>query len=41
MTRFSPGTYIRVDAPHLMESAIPDEIVEALRNVIRDRLLDT
>jgi pimeloyl-ACP methyl ester carboxylesterase len=32
--RFSPGTYIRVDAPHLMEHAIPEQIVEALRNVI-------
>ncbi len=32
--RFSPGTYLRVDAPHLMEHAISDQIVEALRNVI-------
>lgn len=32
--RFSPGTYLRVDAPHFMEPAIPDEIVEALRTVI-------
>jgi pimeloyl-ACP methyl ester carboxylesterase len=32
--RFSPGTYIRVDAPHLMEHAIPDQIVEAVRNVV-------
>jgi pimeloyl-ACP methyl ester carboxylesterase len=32
--RFSPGTYIRVDAPHLMEGVIRDEIAEAVRSVI-------
>lgn len=32
--RFSPGTLIRVDAPHFMEPAIPREIAQALRDVI-------
>jgi pimeloyl-ACP methyl ester carboxylesterase len=32
--RFSPGTYIRVDAPHFMEPAIPVDIADALRMVI-------
>jgi pimeloyl-ACP methyl ester carboxylesterase len=32
--RFSPGTFIPIDAPHFMEPAIPDEIAEALREVI-------
>ena len=32
--RFSPGTYVRVESPHFMEAAIPDQIVEALRSVI-------
>ena len=32
--RFSPGTYLRVDSPHFMEAAIPDQVVEALRQVI-------
>jgi hypothetical protein len=32
--RFSPGTFIPIDAPHLMEPAIPDEIAEALCDVI-------
>jgi pimeloyl-ACP methyl ester carboxylesterase len=32
--RFSPGTFIPIDAPHFMEPAIPDEIAEALRDVI-------
>jgi pimeloyl-ACP methyl ester carboxylesterase len=34
--RFSPGTYIRVDSPHFMEAAIPDQVVEALRRVIEE-----
>lgn len=32
--RFAPGTYVRVDAPHFMEPAIPGQIAEALREVI-------
>ncbi|HEX6867881.1 MAG TPA: hypothetical protein VF119_03700, partial [Candidatus Limnocylindrales bacterium] len=32
--RFSPGTHVRVDAPHFMEPAIPGQIAEALREVI-------
>jgi pimeloyl-ACP methyl ester carboxylesterase len=32
--RFSPGTFIPIDAPHYMEPAIPDEIADALRDVI-------
>jgi pimeloyl-ACP methyl ester carboxylesterase len=32
--RFSPGTYVRVDAPHFMEPVIPDQIADALRAVI-------
>jgi pimeloyl-ACP methyl ester carboxylesterase len=32
--RFSPGTYVRVDAPHFMEPAIPDQIADAVREVI-------
>jgi pimeloyl-ACP methyl ester carboxylesterase len=32
--RFSPGTFIPIDAPHFMEPAIPDEIAAALRDVI-------
>ena len=32
--RFSPGRYIRVDSPHFMEAAIPDQIVEELRRLI-------
>jgi pimeloyl-ACP methyl ester carboxylesterase len=32
--RFSPGRDLRVDAPHFMEVAIPDEIIEELRRVI-------
>jgi pimeloyl-ACP methyl ester carboxylesterase len=32
--RFSPGTFIPIDAPHFMEPAIPDEIADALRDVI-------
>jgi hypothetical protein len=31
--RFSPGTFIPIDAPHVMEPAIPDEIASALRAV--------
>lgn len=34
--RFSPGTYLRVDSPHFMEAAIPDQVVEALRQVIEE-----
>ena len=32
--RFSPGRYVRVDAPHFMEVAIPDRITRELRRVI-------
>lgn len=32
--RFSPGTLIRVDAPHFMEPVIPGEIADAIRDVI-------
>jgi hypothetical protein len=32
--RFSPGRYVRVDAPHFMEVAIPEQIAEELRRVI-------
>jgi pimeloyl-ACP methyl ester carboxylesterase len=32
--RFSPGRYLRVDAPHFMEPAIPERIAEELRKVI-------
>jgi pimeloyl-ACP methyl ester carboxylesterase len=32
--RFSPGTFVPIDAPHFMEPAIPDEIADALRDVI-------
>jgi pimeloyl-ACP methyl ester carboxylesterase len=32
--RFSPGTFVPVDAPHFMEPAIPDEIADAVRDVI-------
>lgn len=32
--RFSPGKLVWVDAPHFMEPAIPDQIAEALREVI-------
>ncbi len=32
--RFSPGTYIRVDAPHFMEAAIPEKITGEVRKVI-------
>jgi hypothetical protein len=32
--RFAPGSYIRLDSPHFMESAIPERIVEELRRVI-------
>ena len=34
--RFAPGTLIHVDSPHFMEAAIPDRIVEALRQVIEE-----
>jgi pimeloyl-ACP methyl ester carboxylesterase len=32
--RFSPGRYLRVDAPHFMERAIPEKIAKELRRVI-------
>lgn len=32
--RFSPGEYLRVDAPHFMEDAIPEKITRELRQVI-------
>jgi pimeloyl-ACP methyl ester carboxylesterase len=32
--RFSPGRYLRVDAPHFMEVAIPERITAELRRVI-------
>ena len=32
--RFSPGRYLRVDAPHFMEVAIPEQITKELRRVI-------
>jgi pimeloyl-ACP methyl ester carboxylesterase len=32
--RFSPGRYLRVDAPHFMEAAIPEQITKELRRVI-------
>jgi hypothetical protein len=32
--RFAPGRYVRVDAPHFMEVAIPDRITRELRRVI-------
>jgi pimeloyl-ACP methyl ester carboxylesterase len=32
--RFSPGTFVEIEAPHFMEPAIPDEIADALRDVI-------
>ncbi len=32
--RFSPGRYLRVDAPHFMEVAIPERITQELRRVI-------
>jgi pimeloyl-ACP methyl ester carboxylesterase len=32
--RFDPGELIWVDAPHFMESAIPDEITDALLRVV-------
>jgi pimeloyl-ACP methyl ester carboxylesterase len=32
--RFEPGELIMADAPHYMEPAIPDEIADALRDVI-------
>lgn len=32
--RFRPGTLVTVDAPHFMEVAIPDRIVDALREAI-------
>jgi pimeloyl-ACP methyl ester carboxylesterase len=32
--RFSPGRYVRVDAPHFMEAAIPELIVEELRLLV-------
>jgi pimeloyl-ACP methyl ester carboxylesterase len=34
--RFSPGRYLRVDAPHFMEPAIPEQIAEELRGVISE-----
>ena len=34
--RFAPGTLIYVGSPHFMEAAIPDQIVEALRQVIEE-----
>jgi pimeloyl-ACP methyl ester carboxylesterase len=32
--RFDPGRWVRVDAPHFMEAAIPDEIVGYVREVL-------
>lgn len=32
--RFSPGRYLRVNAPHFMEPAIPDTITQELQRVI-------
>jgi pimeloyl-ACP methyl ester carboxylesterase len=32
--RFSPGTLVTVDAPHFMEPVIPDQIADAVRDVI-------
>jgi pimeloyl-ACP methyl ester carboxylesterase len=32
--RFSPGRYVRVDAPHFMEVAIPDRIAKEIELVI-------
>jgi pimeloyl-ACP methyl ester carboxylesterase len=32
--RFSPGKLVEADAPHFMEPAIPDEIADAVREVI-------
>ncbi len=32
--RFSPGVLIRVDAPHFMEPAVPQEIAQTVRDVI-------
>ena len=32
--RFSPGKYLRVDAPHFMEVAVPERITRELRQVI-------
>jgi pimeloyl-ACP methyl ester carboxylesterase len=32
--RFSPGRYVRVDAPHFMEPAIPELIAEELRLLV-------
>ena len=32
--RFSPGRYLRVDSPHFMEVAIPEQITKELRRVI-------
>jgi hypothetical protein len=33
--RFSPGTLIRLDAPHFMGPVIPDQMADAIRKVIR------
>lgn len=34
--RFGPGRYLRVDAPHFMEVAIPQKISQELRRVIAE-----